>query len=94
MTKKAKKLQLLGEFPSGGLVSPEEIRSALEDYLKENPIEGGVDFKTDETLALDPETKILRVNTTDQMEQDNTRPMTSAGVYATVGNIEALLKTI
>jgi hypothetical protein len=36
----------------------------------------------------------LSVNTTNQMEQDNTLPITSAGVYATVGNIEALLKTI
>lgn len=36
----------------------------------------------------------LSVSTTSQMEQDNTLPITSAGVYATVGNIEALLKTI
>jgi hypothetical protein len=49
-------------------------------------------FQTDETLTL--ENGILSVNTTDQMEQDNTLPMTSAGVYAQVGNIEALLKTI
>ena len=53
---------------------------------------GGVDFKTDSTLKL--ENGVLSVNTTDQMEQDNTLPITSAGVYATVGNIEALLKTI
>lgn len=53
---------------------------------------GGVDFKTDDTLKL--ENGILSVNTTGQMEQDNTLPITSAGVFATVGNIEALLKTI
>lgn len=53
---------------------------------------GGVDFKTDETLKL--ENGILSVNTTDLMEQNNTLPITSAGVYATVGNIEALLNTI
>lgn len=53
---------------------------------------GGVDFKTDETLTL--KDGILSVNTTDLMEQDNTLPITSAGVYATVGNIEALLNTI
>ena len=29
-----------------------------------------------------------------QMEQDNTRPITSAAVYATVGNIQALLTLI
>ena len=53
---------------------------------------GNVDFKVDHTLKL--EDGILSVNTTDQMEQDNTLPITSAGVYAIVGNIEALLKTI
>lgn len=36
----------------------------------------------------------LSVGTTNKMEQDNTLPITSAGVYAVVGNIEALLKTI
>lgn len=53
---------------------------------------GGVAFETDDTLKL--ENGILSVNTTSKMEQDNTLPITSAGVFATVGNIEALLKTI
>lgn len=37
---------------------------------------------------------VLSVETTDLMEQDNTLPMTSKGVYSVVGNIEALLTTI
>ena len=49
-------------------------------------------FQTDETLTL--KDGILSVNTTLDMEQDNTLPMSSAGVYATVGNIAQLLKTI
>jgi hypothetical protein len=53
---------------------------------------GNVDFQVGETLKL--ENGILSVNTTNEMEQDNTLPITSAGVFATVGNIEALLKTI
>lgn len=53
---------------------------------------GNVDFQTDETLTL--KNGVLSVNTTNDMEQDNTLPITSAGVFATVGNIEALLKTI
>jgi hypothetical protein len=73
-------------------VSEEQIKTAVENYLDENPIDAGVNFKVDRTLKL--EDGVLSVNTTDQMEQDNTLPMTSAGVYATVGNIEALLKTI
>lgn len=55
---------------------------------------GGVDFTTDETLTLDPVTKVLSVNTADAVEQDNTLPITSAAVHTTVGNIEALLATI
>ena len=62
-------------------------------YLEENGgSSSGVDFKTDNTLIL--KNGILSVNTTNDMEQDNTLPITSAGVYATVGNIEALLRTI
>ena len=53
---------------------------------------GNVNFQTNETLTL--KDGILSVNTTNNMEQDNTLPITSAGVFATVGNIEALLKTI
>jgi hypothetical protein len=53
---------------------------------------GNVDFQTDETLTL--KDGVLSVNTTNDMEQNNTLPITSAGVFATVGNIEALLKTI
>ena len=67
-------------------VSDEQIATAVEKYLDENPT------KTDNTLIV--KDGVLSVNTTDQMEQDNTLPITSAGVYATVGNIEVLLKTI
>ena len=52
----------------------------------------GIQFEIGENLIL--KDGILSVNTTDQMEQDNTLPITSAGVFATVGNIEALLNTI
>ena len=55
---------------------------------------GGVDFTTDETLTLDPVTKVLSVNTADVVEQDNTLPITSAAVFTTVGNISAILDTI
>lgn len=72
--------------------SDEQVEAAVKKYLDENPIDVGVQFETDNTLVL--KDGVLSVNTTDQMEQDNTLPMTSAGVYATVGNIEVLLKTI
>ena len=70
-----------------------QLQSELED-LKENGTGtgGGVDFETGETLEL--ENGVLSVNTTDAVEAGNNLPITSAGVFATVGNIEALLKTI
>lgn len=49
-------------------------------------------LETDSTLTV--KDGVLSVNTTNDVEQDNTLPITSAGVFATVGNIEALLKTI
>lgn len=53
---------------------------------------GGTSFTTDETLTL--ENGVLKVNTTNDVAADNTRPITSAGVFTQVGNIEVLLKTI
>ena len=54
--------------------------------------ESGVQFETDDTLTL--EDGMLRVNTADKVEEDNTLPVTSAAVYTEVGNINALLATI
>ena len=67
---------------------PMSAITGLEDALKN----AGTKFTTGETLTL--KDGVLSVNTTNDMEQDNTLPITSAGVFATVGNIEALLKTI
>lgn len=53
---------------------------------------GGTYFKPDETLTL--KDGVLSVNRAFDVEQDNTLPITSAAVAATVGNIEILLKTI
>lgn len=45
-------------------------------------------------LILDEASNTLRVDTATTVEEDNTRPITSAAVYTTVGNIEILLETI
>ena len=71
-----------GTNPGGGLT---EIPIAGAETL------GGV--KIGKNLRIDKD-GVLSVDTTNDMENDNTRPITSAGVFATVGNIEALLKTI
>lgn len=45
-------------------------------------------------LKLDAATNTLSVDTAEKVEQDNTKPVTSAAVYTEVGNINALLATI
>lgn len=37
---------------------------------------------------------VLCVDTTDVAEADNTKPITSAGVYTQIGNIEVLLSSL
>lgn len=49
--------------------------------------------KVGDNLKIDP-TGRLSVDTADEVEGDNTRPITAAAVYSTVGNIEILLGTI
>lgn len=75
-----------------GEVPQEQIEAAVSKYLEENPVDGGVSFVTDETLSLVG--GVLSVNTADAAEEDNTLPITSAAVAASVGNIEEILKTI
>ena len=55
---------------------------------------GGGGYTIGAGLKLDPESNVLSVDTADAVEADNTRPVTSAAVYTTVGNIDALLATI
>lgn len=68
-------------------VSDEQIETAVNKYLEENPI-----FEIDDTLNF--ENGVLSVNTTDNVAENNTLPITAAAVHSTVGNIEILLSTI
>ena len=45
-------------------------------------------------LKYDDKTNKLAVDMAENVEKDNTLPISSASVYATVGNIQELLKTI
>ena len=87
----AQLLERIAETGAGNL-DPEVVAKAVEDYLEKNPPSGGVQFKPDNTLIL--KDGVLSVNTTDRVEQDNTLPITSAGVNRVVGNIGAILDTI
>lgn len=83
-----------------GEVSPEDIQKAVDNYLAENPI--SVDIATTEKAGIVAvgknlsitEDGVLSVDTTNDAEQDNTKPITSAGVNLVVGNINALLAII
>lgn len=54
----------------------------------------GTSYNVGSGLKYDAETNMLSVDTAETMEQDNTKPITSAAVYTEVGNINALLKSI
>lgn len=83
-----------------GEVSPEDIQKAVDNYLTENPVR--VDIATTEKAGIVTVGKnlsitkdgVLSVDTTNDAEQDNTKPITSAGVNLVVGNINALLAII
>ena len=51
-------------------------------------------FNTIDGNTLGNRSGALCVNTTDDAEQDNTRPITSSGVHVICGNINALLQAI
>lgn len=62
--------------------------------LSSVPVEGGGGIAYQFGHGLKVTGRTVSVDTVDGFEGDNTLPMTAAGVYATVGNIEALLGTI
>ena len=77
-----------GDFP---LVNAKDVQ--MPDGSRLSELEGKVCFKTDEPLSLS-EDNVLSVNTAKEPDPDNTLPITSAAVAASVGNIEIILKTI
>lgn len=89
-----------GVLSAEGGGSPEDIQNAVNKYLDENPVR--VDIATSEKAGIVTVGKnlsitkdgVLSVDTTDSAEQDNTKPITSAGVNLVVGNINALLAII
>ena len=55
---------------------------------------GGATYEIGDGLKLDKETNTLSVDTTDKVEENNNKPITSAAVYLEVGNINARLSAI
>lgn len=78
--------------------SAELIKNKVEAEMERVlPIGNGggssLTYEIGETLKV-VDGRTLEVNTTNDASQDNTLPITSAGVFKVTGNIEALLGTI
>lgn len=70
----------------------EETSESLEIELEEGGSGGGISYQIGSGLKV--EGGILSIDTADQVEEDNTRPVTSAAVFMEIGNIEALLHNL
>ena len=69
--------------------------SRLEDTIKEikeNNNSSGTSLTQGDNIKI--ENGAISVITTDDAEENNTKPITSAGVHVIVGNIDSLLQTI
>lgn len=75
--------ELQGSMRAGG---------ALTGRLGGSSGGGAVPYKIGDGLKVVNST--LMVDTANAVEQDNTRPVTSAAVYVEIGNIEALLAAL
>ena len=75
-------------------VQTDEQGTRLDEALTNLKVQGGSSYEIGEGLLLDEETNTLSVDVTSNVEQDNTKPITSAAVYTQIGNINVLLETI
>lgn len=76
------------------VVNSGDENAAVLDFIIPRGEDGGVvDYKIGEGLKV-VNGDTLAVDTVNSVEEDNTKPITSAAVYTTVGNIDAYLKTI
>ena len=76
----------------GGVNIPQFVGGGGSDVPIMSETVAGI-AKVGENLKIDGEGR-LSVVTADEVEEDNTRPITAAAVFTTVGNIEVLLGTI
>ena len=84
-------LGMIGDLSDLTTVAKETLVAAINEAATTGT-GGGTSFETDETLYF--RDGILGVNTAHEPDPDNTLPITSAAVAQTVGNINAILKTI
>lgn len=96
--------KLQGEIVSGGTLQADIVPhktlqaevssgSSLHGTMSKPQTVLVYELSIDETLKLN-EQGALGVNTANEVEKDNTLPITAAAVHTAVGNIEILLSTI
>ena len=76
----------------GALEGEARAQSTLTGRLGGSSGGGAVPYKIGDGLKVVNST--LMVDTADAVQEDNTRPVTSAAVYVEIGNIEALLAAL
>lgn len=70
----------------------DDKKEIIEEVIKNIP--EGNNYKIGSGLKVDEKTNTLSVDIANEAEADNTKPISSAAVFTTVGNIEILLGTI
>lgn len=88
----------VGKVSEGDTASVTNVGSphaaVLDFVLPRGPAGEPGTYQIGNGLKLDEATNTLSVDAATEVQEDNTLPITSAAVYETVGNIDALLKTI
>ena len=85
--------QQIGDLDDLKTYNKDNLVAAINEARSSGGGTGG-GYTIGDGLKLDPDTNTLSVDTADKVEEDNTKPVTSAAVYTEVGNINALLATI
>lgn len=70
------------------------VWDAENGAYKDSGVSANPGYQIGSGLKLDAATNTLSVDTADAVEEDNTKPITSAAVFVEVGNIEALLAAL
>ena len=86
--------QILTDMGNLAYLTTEDKSSLVAAINEVRRTGGGTAYTIGHGLKLDAKTNTLSVDMADKIEQDNTLPITAAAVYAEVGNMNALLKTI
>ena len=88
------KQPIVGSNGNWQIWNPESGQYEDSGYPASGGGSGGGSYVIGSGLKLDASTNTLSVDVATSVEEDNTKPITSAAVHTTVGNIQTLLETI